>query len=338
MRPFRFLSLFKHTAPPERSLGQQTSRDSLYRAVAHLDLTKAAKFSKGIRLFAGRYSDVYKGQIICDNNRKIDAAFKEQRFCSTGESSLGPRDLERIYLEILIWWIVQHDHVAELRGFLGPANLTHPPLIISEWYGDPNLASRLVNGYHVEKIGVIRDVVSAIAHIHSKSIVHGDIKPENVLIDGSGRGRVCDFGQSHFVSNFPEGFAPLIQRASPKFAFTLRYASPELLQNRRTTTRSDIWALGCLIMEVFTGRIPYNNVNCRPAVEEAIERGDWPYDIDSTSLPSDVQAAFVNRVSRCWAVDPDIRPSAAQLLEIIEQLINEGLTAPDRMIDGNETE
>ncbi|KAG8959051.1 hypothetical protein FRC03_008520 [Tulasnella sp. 419] len=328
MQPFRFLRWSKQTAPPEQSLGQQTSRDSLYKAVAHLDLTRAAKFSKGTRLFGGRYSDVYRGRIIYDHNRGIDAAFKERRFCGIGEFSLGPRDLERIYLEVLIWETVKHDHVAELYGFLDPANPIHPPLIISTWYGDPNLASRLVNGYPVNQIGVIRDVVSAIAHIHSKSIVHGDIKPENVLIDGSGRGRVCDFGQSHFVSNFPEGFAPLIQRASPNFAFTLRYASPELLKNGRTTTRSDIWALGCLIMEVFTGRIPYQNLKCRPAIEEAIRRGDLPYDIDSSSLPSHVQAAFVNSVSTCWAIDPDIRPSAAQLLEIIGPLIHQGLIAP----------
>jgi DNA-directed RNA polymerase specialized sigma24 family protein/predicted Ser/Thr protein kinase len=99
----------------------------------------------------------------------------------------------------------------------------------------------------VEAVAVVRSVATAIAHVHLQNIVHGDVKPANILVDSANRVIVTDFGLSQFVDVAPT-------RQSWLVGGTAGYVAPEILNGlSRPTAAADIYALGALLVALITG-------------------------------------------------------------------------------------
>ena len=98
---------------------------------------------------------------------------------------------------------------------------------------------------------IVSQVGSALQYAHEHRIVHGDLKPGNVIIAQAGAVKVIDFGMAHFVVDPPAG-ADKIPRA-----VTARYASPELLAGATPKPTDDVYALACIAYETLTGRHPF---------------------------------------------------------------------------------
>ncbi|MHB8475593.1 MAG: serine/threonine-protein kinase [Steroidobacteraceae bacterium] len=95
--------------------------------------------------------------------------------------------------------------------------------------------------------GIIRDVAAGLAHAHSRNVVHGDLKPQNIMITHSGDTRILDFGASS---------AEIAQKSTAS-AMTPAYASCELLEGQGADPRDDLYALACLSYELLAGRHPF---------------------------------------------------------------------------------
>jgi eukaryotic-like serine/threonine-protein kinase len=104
-----------------------------------------------------------------------------------------------------------------------------------------------------QALAVIRDVGAAIAHAHSRGVVHGDINPQNIFITTYGELRVLDFGASHRLIAGP---AMPENGAAAAFA-TPGYASCQVLEGQRPDARDDIFALACMAFLLFCGRHPF---------------------------------------------------------------------------------
>jgi serine/threonine protein kinase len=107
-----------------------------------------------------------------------------------------------------------------------------------------------------QSLAVIRDVGAAIAHAHSRGVVHADLKPHNVMITRIGQVRVLDFG-----SGMIRARGPWISEMSPSDSYrqaTPAYASCEQLEGWSADPRDDIYALACLAYLLLTGRHPFN--------------------------------------------------------------------------------
>jgi serine/threonine protein kinase len=89
---------------------------------------------------------------------------------------------------------------------------------------------------------VIREVGEGLAHAHDRRVIHGDIKPQNVMVTNSGEVRILDFGTSGETA-----------------ALTLAYASCELLEGREADPRDDLFALACLSYELLAGEHPFQH-------------------------------------------------------------------------------
>jgi hypothetical protein len=105
-----------------------------------------------------------------------------------------------------------------------------------------------------EAWAIVRDVGSAIAHAHSRHVVHGDINPQNIFITQRGNVRVLDFGASHALST--AGAAGEIHATS--FA-TPGYASCQVLEGARPDARDDVFALACVAYLLLSGEHPFKN-------------------------------------------------------------------------------
>jgi serine/threonine protein kinase len=117
---------------------------------------------------------------------------------------------------------------------------------------------------------VIRSVGAGLAHAHSRNVVHGDLKPQNVMITHGGEVRILDFGAAGVASLALSNTAPLDRKYPP--AVTAAYACCELLDGQQTDPRDDLYALACLSYELLAGDHPFQ----RRRSTEARDRGILP--------------------------------------------------------------
>ena len=94
-------------------------------------------------------------------------------------------------------------------------------------------------------VEIANQLCAGLAAAHEAGVLHRDLKPANVMIDGKGRVRITDFGLA--------GFAEQI-KGSEVMAGTPAYMSPEQFAGKEVTTKSDIYALGLVLYEIFTGK------------------------------------------------------------------------------------
>jgi serine/threonine-protein kinase len=170
-----------------------------------------------------------------------------------------------------------------------------------EYVDGEDLASLLRRIGHLPKdkaVQISRQLCAGLAAAHEQGIVHRDLKPANVMIDGRGRAKITDFG----LSGIAEGFEGDEIRAG-----TPAYMAPEQLAGKEVTSRSDIYSLGLVLYELFTGK---------PAFEAATPQDLMRLQKESTpASPSSHVEGFdpaVERILlRCLEWEPNRRPGSA---------------------------
>ena len=126
-------------------------------------------------------------------------------------------------------------------------------------------------------VAVVRDCLNALAALHRHGIVHGDIKPSNIMLKRTGIAKIVDIGSAFELSDPPR-----------VRSCTLAYAAPEVLENRETTPRSDLCSLGYVLLELLAGRQPFAGISDMRELLEA-----------KRSLPLRLHEVLPDEVVRC---------------------------------------
>jgi serine/threonine-protein kinase len=167
-----------------------------------------------------------------------------------------------------------------------------------EYVDGEDLASsiRRVGRFPEERaLEIARQLCAGIAAAHERGIVHRDLKPANVMLDSQGRVRVMDFGLA------AAGVVTDIRAGTPA------YMAPEQLQGREVTTRSDIFALGLILYELFTGRRAF----AASTLEDLLEQHESSDISSPTTLVRTLDPAIEAAILRCLDRDPARRPASA---------------------------
>ena len=178
-----------------------------------------------------------------------------------------------------------------------------------------------------EKVISLFKLSKILESFHSKSIIHRDIKPSNIMIKEDGTLKLIDFGVSKIASHtstytkIQKGTVPYI--SSEQFQIDLeKYKNPNIedVKPVKISTKSDIWSLGVMISEMFSGVLPYYNINNnkRPndflIMKRLMNKMPFP-------IPNNLDDEIKEIVQKATLVDVDQRASAKDVREMLEKLI-----------------
>src|SRR5262245_44595510 len=211
----------------------------------------------------------------------------------------GAERLARFLQEVRLARQVSHPNVCRVYD-IGESDGHH--FLSMEYIDGEDLASllRRIGRLSSDKaLELARQLCAGLAAAHDGRVLHRDLKPANVLIDGRGQAHLVDFGLAALADQ---------RRDTSEIAGTLGYMAPEQLEGRTVTTRTDLYALGLVLYEMFTGKraLPADD-----AVLRARTQTSAPPDLPSTHLP-DLDLAIERVILRCLERDPVRRPASAK--------------------------
>ena len=207
------------------------------------------------------------------------------------------------------------------------------PALVLELIEGPTLADRLAEGPLPirEALILARQVVEALEAAHQKGIVHRDLKPANIKLAREGA-KVLDFGLAKVASPTTPGLtharlATLDRTREGAILGTAGYMSPEQARGQPVDERTDIWALGCVLYEMLTGRRAFAGETLSDTIAAVLgEEPDW------TALPSRTPLHLRTLLRRCLQKDPDRRQAdLGGVYRVIDRCLTGGAT-PDWIV------
>lgn len=218
------------------------------------------------------------------------------------QTTASPEQLARFRREVAVARNVSHPNVCRVYDI---GEHDGQPFLAMEFIDGEDLASllRRVGRVPEEKgLQFARELCSALAAVHEQGLLHRDLKPANVMLDGRGRVRLTDFGLAIPTAEKDD--------SEPR-AGTLMYMAPEQLNGEGVSERSDLFALGLVLYELFTGRKAF------PAQthEDLARRHAAGGPEKPSSHAGQIHLAVERAILRCLATNPAERPaSAAEVL------------------------
>jgi len=134
---------------------------------------------------------------------------------------------------------------------------------------------KMWNGLHVECVKIFAaEVLMVMEYLHtSVGIIHRDIKPENILLDDNYHVLLIDFGTAKLLEKVDDGKVP----RKGSFNGTAEYISPEMYQNEENSYAVDLWAYGCCVYQMISGRVPFKGSSPYVTMDLAVEGNiTWP--------------------------------------------------------------
>jgi len=158
-------------------------------------------------------------------------------------------------------------------------------------------------------MAIMRGCLGALAALHREGIVHGDIKPSNIMIKRTGTAKIVDIGSAFAIEAPP-----------PHFMCTPHYAAPEVLENSECTQRSDLAALGYVFIEMLAGQSPFQGCNPKNLRELLEHKRNLSKRLDAI-LPREVTVneLLMNFCRRLIAPDPMQRFPTAEEADLVKE-------------------
>jgi hypothetical protein len=225
------------------------------------------------------------------------------KFLPHGLDEDGAR-LARFYREVRVARQVSHPAVCRVYD-VGEAEGHF--FLSMELVDGENLASllRRIGRLPPDKaLDIARQLCAGLAAAHEKGVLHRDLKPANVMLDGQGNVRITDFGLA--------GLAETLRDEDVRSG-TPRYMSPEQLQGRDVTVRSDIYALGLVLYELYTGRRAFEGKSLK---ELSRKHRDEP-PIEPSVLVAGLDPAVERAILACLGKEPRRRPASALVVSAL---------------------
>ncbi|RIA83012.1 kinase-like domain-containing protein [Glomus cerebriforme] len=225
------------------------------------------KWIKGALIGMGSFGCVYLGL----NSITGELMAIKQVELPTGQSANEERKrsmLDALQREISLLQELHHENIVQ---YLGSQHDEETLNIFLEYVPGGSVATMLNNYGPLEETLVRsfnRQILQGLNYLHEKDIIHRDIKGANILVDNKGGIKISDFGISKKVEDQIMATASV---SRPSLQGSVFWMAPEVVKQTSYTSKADIWSLGCLIVEMFTGTHPYPQFTQMQAIFKVIE-------------------------------------------------------------------
>ncbi|KAF8836887.1 kinase-like protein [Paxillus ammoniavirescens] len=247
----------------------------------------------------------------------MQVAVKSLRSFATSDGEGTYDDSKMLCRELSIWARLHHENVLPFYGIafgFGPL-----PAIVGPWAENGTLGDYLARNPDLPtRVRLLCEIASGLHYLHSRMVIHGDLTGTNVLIDGSGKACLSDFGLATIHHEFL-GTSFFMSSSLGN----IRWAAPELFQvlegegNQSVlcSSETDMYSFGSIMLQVLSGKVPFSgsitrHVYCKVALGYRPPRETgW----DGQPIPD----VYWHLIERCWDQAPSKRPSSSEVLEFM---------------------
>lgn len=159
--------------------------------------------------------------------------------------------------------------------------------------------SETLSGTQLTAIAI--GIAHGMIHIHSKNIIHRDLKAANILLDSRLFPKIADFGIARFEDSSPAGMTAKIG--------TPNYMAPELITSKDYTNKVDVYAYAMILYEMAENQRPFKGLKVNDIFQHVVQRDERPSFTRMTPAP------LQKLIKRCWDRDPELRPSFDEIFE-----------------------
>ncbi|KAG5519772.1 hypothetical protein PMAC_000045 [Pneumocystis sp. 'macacae'] len=213
--------------------------------------------------------------------------------------------LDALQREISLLKELHHENIVQYLG--SSMDETHLTFFLE--YVPGGSVTALLNNYGAFEEPLIRNFVRQILkglnYLHNKKIIHRDIKGANILVDNKGVIKISDFGISKKVE---ANLLSISKNHRPSLQGSVYWMAPEVVKQTLYTRKADIWSLGCLVVEMFTGEHPFPKMNQLQAI---FKIGQYA----SPEIPEYCSIEARQFLEKTFEPDYHARPTAADLLK-----------------------
>ena len=274
--------------------------DAVPPARAPRDVLTAGAFTPGTVL-AGRYRVIAllgrgaMGEVYRADDLKLGTAVA-LKFLPRALAA-DPSRYQRFLAEIRLSRQVSHPNVCRVHDI---ADIDGMPVLSMEYIDGEDLASLLkrIGRLPADKaLDIARQIAAGLAAAHNRGVLHRDLKPANIMLDGRGGVRITDFGLAVAVDAGPR---------ENDVAGTPAYMAPEQFTGSGASVRSDIYGLGLVLYELYTGRTAFS----APSLDALIDRKRHDTPALPSTLVTDMDPAVERVIVSSIASDPQSRPAS----------------------------
>lgn len=264
----------------------------------------AGRFRIVSRLGAGGMGEVFRAEdLVLDQTIAL-------KFLSP-EHAANPIWLSRFRHELRLARQITHPYICRVFDI---GEVADTCFISMEYVDGEDLSSllRRIGRLPSNKAAdIARQTCAGLAAAHDCCVLHRDLKPQNIMLDGRGRVRITDFGIAELAGHVDRHD---IRSGTPQ------YMAPEQISGREVTERSDLYSLGLILYEIFTGKPAFGENRPR-----ALTTDEDPQPASPSSIVSDLDPDIEQLIVDCLQMDPDARPASA--LEVAARLPGADLLA-----------
>ncbi|KAL7067652.1 protein kinase domain-containing protein [Cryptosporidium serpentis] len=282
--------------------------------VAPEELIELDQIEFGKVVSSGAFGVIYKCKVDGIKG-KDNSQFAVKLFLRDKDTGgLTEERLGSIEAELNCVRVLKHPNITEYCGILNPKSGEIG--FVMEYISGGTVFDLLYSGLHIvpisRRIAWCIQLVSCIAYLHEGCspyrFIHRDIKTINMLINSTDYSiKLCDFGN---VRERTFSYCRLDNNGG-----SIRYMSPESFKvGAFINDKTDIWSIGCCIIEICGGGIPYKDFLDENALLENIHNGGLP------KIPLFFPHSLSRICSRCLSIDPDMRPTASKLYHELMKL------------------
>ncbi|KAG2356673.1 kinase-like domain-containing protein [Suillus spraguei] len=289
-------------------------------AISSTSIKKLSEFPTS----SGGLGDVWKCSMIVDTATPAEVAVKTIRITDIRNEAAVQKAKKRLRREVAVWVRLRHAHILTLRGTVsgfGPL-----PALVSDWMDNGAL-----NGYlertsltMERKLKLLKQVVDGLRYLHEQKIIHGDLASTNVVIDRDGNAFLADFGLSVVLAEGDKSYYHSYSTGA------IRWLAPELISSSESgspgdrdsdfnppkpNSQSDVFSLGCIMLHVFSSRLPFWWLKDVPQIFSAQFKRVEPYRLEP-NLTVDHQ--HLDFMRQCWSAKPEVRPSTGDAASFVE--------------------